>query len=103
MPFGLTNAPGTFQHFVNDIFSDMFDVCVLAYLDDILIYSNNMEEHCEQVWEVFQHLRKHGLYAQEDKCEFHKTELELLGFILTQDGLKMSQDKVKVILNWPEP
>ena len=102
MPIGLTNAPATFQHFVNNIFSDMLNVCVLIYLDDILIYSNSMEEHCKHVWEFFWCLWKHGLYAWEDKCKFHKTELKFLGFILTQDGLKMSQDKVKVILDWPE-
>ena len=52
MPFGLTNAPAVFQRFMNDIFSDMLDVCVLVYLDDILIYSDNMEQHHEHVHEV---------------------------------------------------
>ena len=52
MPFGLTNAPAAFQHFVNNIFSDMLDVCILVYLDDILIYSDNMEQHREHVCEV---------------------------------------------------
>jgi len=103
MPFGLTNAPATFQHFINEIFADMLDVSVLIYLDDILIYPNNMEDHWKHVKEVFRRLRAHRLHAREDKCEFHKTELEFLGFILTQNGLKMSSDKVKVILKWPEP
>jgi len=103
MPFGLTNAPTTFQHFVNEIFADMLDVSVLVYLDNMLMYSNNMGDHQKHVKEVFRRLRAHGLYACEDKCEFHKTELEFLGFILTQDGLKMASDKVKVILKWPEP
>ena len=62
-----------------------------------------MEDHRKHVKEVLRRLRAHRLYAREDKCEFHKTELEFLGFILTQDGLKMSSDKVKVILEWPEP
>jgi len=53
MPFRLTNAPSTFQHFVNNIFSDMLDVCILFYLDDMPIYSNNMEEHHEHVQEAF--------------------------------------------------
>ena len=71
MPFGLTNAPVAFQQFINDIFSDLWDVCVMIYLDDILIYSNNMSEHHQHVKEVLKHLRKAGLYAKAEKCEFH--------------------------------
>ena len=52
MPFGLTNAPAAFQRFVNDIFTDMLDVNIIVYLDDILIYSDNPEEHTEHVREV---------------------------------------------------
>ena len=62
MPFGLTNAPAAFQRFMNDIFSDLLDVCVMIYLDDILIYSNNMSEHHRHVKEVLKRLRKAGLY-----------------------------------------
>jgi len=64
MPFGLTNAPATFQHFVNEIFADMLDVSVLVYLDDILIYSDNMEDHWKHVKEVFQQLWAHRLYTR---------------------------------------
>ena len=71
MSFGLTNAPMAFQQFMNDIFSDLLDVCVMIYLDDILIYSNNMFEHHWHVKEVLKHLRKAGLYAKAEKCEFH--------------------------------
>jgi hypothetical protein len=52
MPFGLTNAPAAFQHFVNSIFADLLDVCVVVYLDDILIYSDSPEEHTRNVREV---------------------------------------------------
>ena len=52
MPFGLTNAPAAFQRFVNSVFADMLDVCVVVYLDDILIYSEDMESHQQHVWEV---------------------------------------------------
>jgi hypothetical protein len=52
MPFRLTNAPTAFQHFINDIFSDMLDICVIVYLDDILIYSEDPTPHDEQVCEV---------------------------------------------------
>src|ERR1700759_446338 len=72
MPFGLTNAPSAFQRFMNDIFADMLDVCVVVYLDDILIYSDNMNNHQEHVKEVLRRLRKNGLYASPKKCELHK-------------------------------
>ena len=103
MPFGLTNAPAAFQRFVNEIFSDMLDVCVIVYLDDILIYSENMDLHQEHVREVLRRLRKHKLYANPDKCEFHSTTVEYLGYILSPEGLSMAEDKVKAILDWPVP
>jgi hypothetical protein len=103
MPFGLTNAPAAFQRFMNDIFKDMLDVCVIVYLDDILIYSDDMSKHQEHVREVLRRLRKHGLYARSDKCEFHKDRVEYLGYILSPEGLTMSDDKVKTIQEWPEP
>jgi len=103
MPFGLTNAPAAFQRFMNDIFSDLLDVCVMIYLDDILIYSNNMSEHHWHVKEVLKRLCKAGLYAKGEKCEFHSKSVEYLGYILSPSGLTMSDDKIKIIQDWPEP
>ena len=100
---GLTNAPAAFQHFMNDIFSDMLDVSVIVYLDDILIYSDNIEEHKKHVREVLRRLRKHGLYAKPEKCSFHSDSVDYLGFILSPEGLTMDEAKVKVIQEWPEP
>ena len=97
MPFGLTNAPAAFQRFMNDIFSNLLDVCVVIYLDDILIYSNNMSEHHRYVKEVLKHFRKAGLYAKAEKCEFHSKLVEYLGYILSPSSLIMSNDKVKII------
>ena len=101
MPFGLTNAPAAFQRFMNDIFSDLLDVCVVIYLDDVLIYSNNMSEHHRHVKEVLKCLCKAGLYAKAEKCEFHS--VEYLEYILSPSGLTMSDNKVKIIQDWPEP
>ena len=103
MPFGLTNAPAAFQHFMNDIFSDLLDVCIIVCLDDILIYSKDMTEHKKHVKEVLWCLRKNRLYAAPAKCEFHKNSVEYLGFIISIDGLHMAQDKVQIILDWPGP
>jgi hypothetical protein len=103
MPFGLTNAPAAFQHFMNDIFSDMLDVSVIVYLDDILIYSDDPESHKKHVREALRRLRKHGLYANADKCVFNTDTVEYLGFILSPQGLTMDPSKVKTIQDWPEP
>ena len=103
MPFGLTNAPAAFQRFMNDIFSDLLDVSVTIYLDDILIYSDNPADHKQHVREVLRRLRKHGLYARPDKCHFSTDTVEYLGFILSKEGLKMDQSKVQTIQDWPEP
>jgi len=103
MPFGRTNAPTAFQRFMNDIFSNLLDVCVVIYLDDILIYSNNMSEHHRHVKEVLKRLHKAGLYTKAEKCEFHSELVEYLGYILSPSGLTMSNDKIKIIQDWPEP
>ena len=103
MPFSLTNASTAFQRFMNDIFSDLLDVCVMIYLDDILIYLNNMSEHHWHMKKVLKCLRKAGLYAKAEKCEFHSESVEYLGYILSPSSLTMSDDKVKIIQDWPEP
>ena len=103
MPFGLTNAPAAFQRFMNDIFSDLLDVCVVIYLDDILIYLNNMSKHHQHVKEVLKCLHKAGLYAKAEKYEFHSKSVEYLGYILSPSGLTMSNDKIKIIQDWLEP
>jgi hypothetical protein len=103
MPFGLTNAPAAFQQFVITIFADLLDVCIVVYLDDILVYSEDEASHEEHVREVLSRLRKHGLYANPKKCEFHTDTTEYLGYILSPNRLSMSSEKVKAIQDWPEP
>ena len=103
MPFGCTNAPATFQRFMNDIFSDMLNVCVIVYLDDILIYSDNPELHRKHVREVLRHLGENGLYARANKCNFHEETVEYLGYILSLTGLTMDPIKVQTIQDWPKP
>ena len=88
---------------MNDIFSNLLYVCVIIYLDDILIYLNNMFEHYWHVKEVLKHLCKAGLYAKAEKCEFHSESVEYLEYILSPSSLTMSDDKVKIIQDWLEP
>jgi len=88
---------------MNDIFSNLLDICVVIYLDDILIYLNNMSEHHWHVKEVLKHLHKAGLYAKAEKCEFYSELVEYLGYIFSLSGLIMSDDKIKIIQDWSEP
>ncbi len=103
MPEGLTNAPAGFQRFMNDIFANMIDVSVVVYLDDILIYSDNPDQHTAHVREVLSRLHKNRLYARADKCEFHTSSCEYLGYMLSPQGLTMSAYKIQAIQDWPEP
>ncbi|ESK82113.1 hypothetical protein Moror_3503 [Moniliophthora roreri MCA 2997] len=88
---GLTNAPAAFQRFVNSIFTDLLDVCVVVYLNDILIYSENMDNHEKHVKEVLQRLKKHGLYCNPKKSSaWLKTRSELLPTGLFSEKSKTS-------------
>jgi hypothetical protein len=103
MPFGLTNAPSAFQHFMNDIFHDLLDVCVVVYLDNILIYSSDEEIHKVHVHQVLERLRKHELHARPEKSFFHTDTIEYLGVMVSPQGISMDPAKVDAITHWPEP
>ncbi len=103
MPFGLTNAPTTFYTLMNDIFHEWRYDFVVIYIDDILVYSNFMEEHVEHFQKVFQRLRENKLYAKFEKCEFGVMKMDFFGHRITQEGLKMDDHKVKAILDWKPP
>src|SRR5258708_14478985 len=103
MPFGLTNAPAVFQRFINEVLGNLLDICVVGYIDDILIYSDSIDQHRDHVQEVLRRLQKAGLYVNPKKCNFHMDMVEYLGFILTPTGLHMDPLKEAAIQNWPEP
>jgi len=88
---------------MNDVFSDLLDVCVVVYLDDILIYSNDIMQHQSHVKEVLKRLQKVKLYAKAEKYKFHSDSIKYLGYVLSPAGLTMSDTKVKTIQEWPEP
>ena len=103
MPFGLTNAPATFQGLMNNVLRAHLDRTVIVYLDDILVYSATQEEHVEHVKQVLICLEKAGLRLKPEKCEFHKKEVAFLGFTVGTNGIKMSEDKIRVIKEWKQP
>ena len=103
LPFGLTNAPGTFMHLMHQTFREFLDDFVLVFLDDILIFSRTLEEHQRHVEKVLTKLRVSKLYAKESKCDFFKEEVEFLGHYVGRNGVRMMEDKVKAIVDWPTP
>jgi hypothetical protein len=103
MPFGLTNAPATFQTYMNDILREYLDRFCVAYLDDILIYSDSLEEHREHVRKVLEKLKEAKLYLKASKCEFTIQRTEFLGYVITSEGTDIDKSKVMAILEWPEP
>ena len=103
MSFGLTNAPTVFQDMINDLFWEYLDDFVVIYLDDILIFSKNKEDHEKHVCLVLGKLRDRRLYAKFEKCLFHQTEMEFLSFVATTEGLKMDPKNVVAIVSWEVP
>ena len=86
MPFGLANGPSHFQRVMDLVFRDLLGVCVMVYIDDIVIYSKNFEEHLTHLETVFRCLAKYGLQTKDEKCHFALPEIKLLGFVLNRDG-----------------
>jgi len=103
MHFGLTNAPATFQQLMNTIFADCLDYFIVVYLEDILIFSKNPEEHTKHVRKVLVCLQKNLLFTKPEKCKFSINTMEFLGFVISPDSISMSKSKVDAILQWPTP
>jgi hypothetical protein len=95
MPFGLTNAPSTFMDLINWVFHEYLDFFVVAFIDDILVYSANHVEHEEHLKTVMEKLRKKKLFAKVKKCEFWLEEVSFLDHIVNKNGFTVDQSKVK--------
>src|SRR2546421_1374726 len=98
MSFGLTNAPVTFQELINHVLYDHLDKYVIAYLDDILIFSDNEKDHERHVKKVLRRLQEKNLYLKSEKCEFHKQQVKYLEHIVTTNRLEMDPEKVKTVI-----
>ena len=104
MFFGLSNSPATFQMMMNDIFRDLIlRGKVIVYLDDILVFTQSLEEHRRVVRQVLQILREHKLTCKPEKCEFETIETEYLGHIIALGVVKMDPAKVAGVTEWPVP
>jgi len=100
MPFGLANAPATFQTMMNKILRVFLDHGVVIYPDDILIYSENMDDHIKLVQKVLDRLEQHDLAVSLKKSVFLQDEVEFLGYFVKTSGVTMSDRKVKGCQNW---
>jgi hypothetical protein len=103
MSFGLTNALAHFTYLMNSVFMPEFDKFVVVFIDDILIYSKNEEEHAKHLWIALTRLREHQLYAKFGKCAFWLEEIQFLGHVLSAKGTAVDPSKVKDILEWKPP
>ena len=103
MSFGLTNAPAAFMDLMNRVFKKYLDVCVIVFIDDILIYSRSEEEHAEHLRTVLEILRKEKLYAKFSKCEFWLKEVQFLGHMISKEGILVDPAKIEAVSNWGRP
>ena len=103
MPFGLTNALAVFMALMNKVFQPYLDKFVIVFIDDILVYSRDEEEHTNHLRLVLQTLREKQLYAKFNKCEFWLDQVVFLGHIVSGEGIKVDPKKIEAILNWEPP
>jgi len=103
MSFGLTNAPAYFMYLMNSVFMPELDKFVVVFIDDILIYSKNEEEHAHHLHIVLQRLREHQLYAKFSKCDFWLKEVPFFGHVISTEGISVDPSKVQDVLDWEAP
>lgn len=102
--FGLMNSSATFQAFMNHILKCLINEGhIIVYIDDILVFTDTIEEHCQIVHEVLQILEDNGLYVKPEKCAFESPHVNHLGIIVGNGEVKMDPKKVKAVKDWPIP
>ena len=99
----MTNAPATFQAYIDDCLRPYIDDFAVCYLDHILIYLTNKEEHEEQVRKVLERVREFGLHSKVEKCRFGVSQVGSLEFVISHDGIAMESDCISTIEDWPTP
>lgn len=103
VPFGLSNAPGVFMDLMNRTFHSYLDRFVIVFIDDILVYSRDKEQHAEHLRIVLEILRKEKLYEKFQKCEFWLERVAFLGHVVTVNGIEVDPSKVEAISSWKTP
>ena len=103
MPFGLTNAPTAFMDLMNRVFHPYLDQFVVVFINDILVYSRDVQEHEQHLKIVLQILREKKLFAKLSKCDFWLKEVLFLGHIVSVEGIRVNPGKIEVIVSWKLP
>jgi hypothetical protein len=103
MPFGLTNAPASFQTRIDNVLREHLDDFVFAYLDDILVYSETIEEHKRHVHKVLAKLQEAKMLVEASKSRFHVQEVDFLGCTMEPGKIRMQESKIQAIKEWPTP
>ena len=103
MPFGLCNAPGTFERLMETVLRGMQWERAVLYLDDIIIFSETIEDHMQRVEEILIRLKQANLMLKPSKCHFFKRQVEFLGHIVSQKGVETDPKKIKDVKEWPIP
>jgi hypothetical protein len=103
MSFGLTNTPAYFMYLMNSVFMPELDKFVIVFIDDILIYSKNLEDHARHLYIILQRLREHHLYAKFSICEFLLDTVKFLGHTISSDGISADPSKVQEVMDWKPP
>ena len=103
LPFGLMNAPAIFQRFMNKLLAPFLGKFCCVYLDDIVIFSKNAEEHEDHLRKVFTKLQEHNLKLKPSKCHLELPEIKLLGYVISKDGKKSDPDKIEALTKMARP
>ena len=97
MPFGLVIAPATFQGMINNIFRDMLDQGMSAFMNDLIMWSDTRLGLDDITREVLRRLRDNRLCIAPDKCEWAQHQIEFLGYMVSGEGVEMTDEKVDTI------